>query len=187
MTIPEAVRLQRKNDDGPYIKSRIREVAPISFEDAVAQADLIVHGSLRKIASYLSSDLRTLYTDYEGLPIEIISSRSVQAASKPGVARPFVLRQWGGETTIEGVPVRIFDENFPPLPVGQPMLLLLSRERSTGKYEIAGAIAGAFALDAEGKLRHLAKPAVAYYGAYDGMELARAIAQVRDIEARRRR
>jgi hypothetical protein len=184
LTIPEAVerikpQLCRETPCAPYVTSRVRELAPWPFDRAVHDSDLIVHGSVKKIGTYLSSNKTELYTDYELTVITAIAQRQSEARKARGPA-PVLVRQWGGETTISGITVRVTDENIPLLPTDTPLLLLLSYDRSLGKYKIFDEVAGAFIVD-RGALRHMAIPAVASYGRFNGMALNNAIHEVHQL------
>ena len=180
LTIPEAVR---RMGSAPYVTGRIRELAPMAFDQVAREADLIVHATLRKQSTYLSEDQKTLYTDFEIVPTAVITSRYPTTLSRPGVVQGPVLRQWGGETTINGVSVRIYDENFPLLQSDRQFLLLLTFNKSLGKYEIVDGIAGAFEIDTRNKLKHLVQPRVAHYERFNGADLAEV---VREIHRHRR-
>src|SRR5579859_729845 len=86
LTLPEAVR---RMAPGPYVTSRVREVSPLPFADAVRQSDMIVHGTLKKLRVYLSADQTELYTDYELRPIQVIADRGASGLSRvPGPPPP---------------------------------------------------------------------------------------------------
>ena len=174
-TIPEAVAAMRP---GPYVTSRITEMAPPPFETIVKSADLIVHGSLKKLRTYLSADQRTLYTDFEVVPTNTIAGSAISANAKPGPS-PLILRQWGGETEIDGVLVKITEEGFPLLPVDQPLLLILRFNADAGKYEIAGTFGGAFQLQQGRRLKHWATPEIQYYERYNRMDVNEAVDEIR--------
>jgi hypothetical protein len=70
-----------------------------------------------------------------------------------------VVRQWGGETTIEGVKVKIYDENLRPLPLNTQLLLFLVYDRAAAKYDLFDRVVGAFELSGrDNRLRHLLTP-----------------------------
>src|SRR3990170_5523500 len=98
-TIPQTI--ERSKPGVPTWGSRIRELAPRPFEEAVATSDLIVVGSLRKLRTYLSADETELYTDFEVVPTSTIAGRTLPLSGKPG-AQTIVLRQWGGRMVIDG-------------------------------------------------------------------------------------
>lgn len=162
----------------PFLTNRAPDVAPIPFDAFVESADLIVCGSLVRIGTYLSNDERELYTDYEVLADDVISSRREQLAALQG-HRPLVVRQWGGELNLHGVDVKITDENFPPMPTGVRLLLLMSYEPETGKYTITGKFGGVFAIRRGGELVHLVRPRVAFYELLNGAQVSRVLAEMR--------
>jgi hypothetical protein len=174
-TIPEAVAAMRP---GPYVTSRITEIAPPPFEAIVKSADLIVHGSLKKLRTYLSPDQRTLYTDFEVVPTNTIAAREFPPNAKPGPS-PVILRQWGGETQIDGVLVKISEEGFPLLPVDEPLLLIMKFNADAGKYEVAGTFGGAFQLQQGRRLKHWGVPEIHYYARYNRMDLSEAVDEIR--------
>ena len=50
MTIPEAVRqMKPRLGSDPYVTSRISELSPLPYDDAVRQADVIVHAKLTEL------------------------------------------------------------------------------------------------------------------------------------------
>lgn len=177
LTIPE--RAARMAPAG-YVVTKMVDFAPIAFADAVRDADLIVRASLRKLNVYLSSDQFELFTDYEVRPIEVVSSRRTTTAKSAGLQQ-IILRQWGGETTVNDLPVKISVEGFPPLPVDTPLLLLLSFNTEIQKYEVVDRFAGAFAIDSKGKLRHLLKQTGPSYERLNGADTAKVIAEIREL------
>ena len=152
LTIPEIVQ---KVKPGPYVASRVREIEPVAFDYMVRNADVIVEGTLTKGRSYLSSDQRELFTDYELAPGRPIADRGLLTMRVPGPRTPVIVRQWGGETIIDGVRVKLYDENFPPIPTQVRLLLFLKYDKESGKYEIFDGLAGAFEIGAEDRVRHL--------------------------------
>ena len=147
MTIPQAVERSRP---GPYVTARVAELAAVSFESAVRDADLIALGTLAKPTVYLSPDQRTLYSDYSIALESVIASRT-----KFDPKKPVTVRVWGGETVINGVPVRIYDENYQPIPTDRSVLVFLRHNSAIAKYELLDR-GYLFELDA-GKLKALIK------------------------------
>jgi hypothetical protein len=179
LTIPRAVERMKP---GPYVTSRVSEVSPTPFPEMVRQCDAIVHGTLKKIRTYLSPDEMELYTDYEITPLAVIARGSLPVLNKPGPQHPIVLRQWGGETTINGVPVKMYDENFPLLPTDTPLLLFLNHDAQTDRYEIFGEITGAFELEGGRRLVHLLSPSVGpSYAHLKGADIADAIREIHGL------
>jgi hypothetical protein len=177
MTIPEIVQ---KRGPEPYSRSMHVDAAPSQFEEVVRAADLIVQASLRKLRTYLSDDQQTLYTDYELLPITVIASSRPESSSKPGMP-DLVLRQWGGETTIAGVPVRIDIMEFPLLPENAPLLLFLTWNEEISRYQIFEEITGAFSVDSEQRLTHLLRSKSPWYERFRGMGLSQAVSEIRKL------
>ena len=181
LTIPEAVR---RMAPGPYVTSRIRELSPLPFGDMVHRSDMIVQGTLKNPRVYLSADQTALYTDYDLLPIRVIADRGTNSGSRvPGPPRPIVVRQWGGETTIEGVKVKIYDENLAPLPIDTQLLLFLVYDRDAGEYDLFDGIVGAFSLSgSDNRLRHLLTPSMGpSYHHLHGTPLADVIQEIHSM------
>src|SRR5262245_17739578 len=88
MTIPQ---LAERAKPKPFVVSRNIEWALPQFDVAVADADLIVQGTLTKVASYLSNDETTLYTDYQLTPTTYIASRTPIGPSRPGPATTYLI------------------------------------------------------------------------------------------------
>jgi hypothetical protein len=140
-TLPDLAKLQ---GPGPVSRSRIRELAPPSFEDIVAKADLIVHGRAVATKTYLSDDQMHLYTDYVITPMNVLLQRAGASSLVPGAQMPIVLKQFGGQMTIQGVKVSDQDDDLPPLKSGTEVLLVLVYSKADGKYRLPDEIAGAF-------------------------------------------
>jgi hypothetical protein len=126
----------------------------------VKRSDMIVRCTLTSPHAYLSADQTELYTDYQLLPIQVIADRGVSRGARvPGPQPPMIVRQWGGETTIEGVKVKIYDENLAPLPTGTQLLLFLVYDRTAAKHDLFDGVSGAFELSGgDARLRHLLTP-----------------------------
>jgi hypothetical protein len=131
LTIPAAVEQVRPQ---PLIRARISEMMVAPLDQAVKEADLIIIGTLTHPEIYLSEDKCTLYTDYVLAPTHVVSGLS-KSRREPGDAS-IVVRTWGGETNIAGVPVKIYEENVRPLRTGVSYLLLLKFNSAISKYEI---------------------------------------------------
>jgi hypothetical protein len=186
LTIPQSVermrdQLCRPGKCEPYATSRVRELAPYPFDRAVRESDLIVFGSLKKLTTYLSTSEMELYTDYELFPTNVISDRQGRGARTATAPQRLIVRQWGGETVINGVPVILKDENIPFLPVNAPLLLLLSYNASTGKYDVYDGGSGAFQVDSTSTLRHIMVPEHPTYERFKGMKAADAIREIHTL------
>jgi hypothetical protein len=115
----------------------LRELAPL--------ADLVVKGRVESATSYLSTDERDLYTDYVIRPSQVFLQTRVHDSPQPGDVAVIVVKKWGGQTVIEGVQVTAEDSNVRAFIVGEEVLLCLTYDQSTGKYDIAGGT-GAFSV-----------------------------------------
>jgi len=156
-TIPQAIERVRP---GPLEIGNLVDWALPSFDEAIREADLIVQGSLTKLRTYLSDDQETLYTDYQLNPVNVIAAKDAksQMALAPGPVPPIVLRVWGGETTINGVSVRIYNVELRPLPTDRPLLLLLTFDSQIGKYTPYASGAYVFELEDGRKLKPMIRP-----------------------------
>ncbi len=117
MTIPEAAA---RVSPGPLVKTRIAEIAAINVPVLIDEADLILVGTLERNRVYLTPDQMELYTEFRATPVDVVAQRRANRAESPE-SNPILVRQWGGETTINGVEVKAIDSNIPPLPVGVPV------------------------------------------------------------------
>ena len=141
-----------------------RELVPIPFESIASKAELVIEGRVRPLKTYLSDDKCYLYTDFEVLA-PIVIAGTVNPANTPG-PHPLVVRQMGGTTIIDGVKVIVEDQQLPPFVDGQRVLLFLSRPAAGGPFEIVGEAFGAFAVEADGRVR----PVLRVKGIYDDMQ-----------------
>src|SRR5262249_4509258 len=121
--------------------------------------------------TYLSSDETKLFTEYDIKVQSTIASRRVNAG------QPMILRQFGGDKTISGVDVRIYDENFPLLPSGQPLLLFLSYNPQIDRWEVFEGF-GAFGVMKDDRLQHLTFPEMPAYRRFNGMRLSDAVSEI---------
>ena len=153
------------------------------FEVLVSDSDLIVQGSLKKRLSYLSSDEQEMYTDYEVLPDHVIAERRVLSTSRPEPAMPVIFRVRGGEMTISGVVVKVYQEEFLPLPVDRPLFLFLKYNERIRKHELLTHLGAAFELDAGKRLKALTKTPHPHPPRHVGMGVDEV---VREIRASRR-
>ncbi len=130
-TIPDAIERSRPE---PLISGRISELVVAPLDAASAGADLVVIATVTRANVYLSDDKCTLYTDYVVAPKRVVAPHGTMR-DRPGPA-PVIVRTWGGQTTISGVPVRFEDRNLRALQPGRQYLLLLKFDKASGKYEI---------------------------------------------------
>jgi hypothetical protein len=140
-TIPEIVRRQSASS---LLQTRQRELFPQSFEEMVPQSDLVLHGIVAGIKSYLSSDQRDVYTDYAINPLRVIRQRSTAVEQRPGQPASVVLKRWGGEITVEGVKVIAEDLDLRQFRLGEQLLLVLVYDNADGKCRLPSPVSGAF-------------------------------------------
>jgi hypothetical protein len=129
------------------------------------------------VGVYLSGDKTELYTDYEFNVTSTVAQRQSRMNRSPGPA-PIIIRQWGGETNIGGIVVKIIDQNVPLLPDDKPLLLLLTLDASSGKFVVFDGGAGAFLIGSDAKVQHLLVPEVGAYQRFNGMLLSEVVAEV---------
>jgi hypothetical protein len=177
LTIPEAI--EQAKPLVPRWGSRLRELAPRPFEQAVAESDFIVAATLQSLGSYLSADKTDIYTDYRIIASDSIARRAARGGNTSPTA--LILRQWGGHVVVNDVPVDFIDDNMPMLPTDVPLLLLLTFNPTVGKFEVFDAIAGAFEIQRDGRLRHLSMPTVQYYERFNGMAFGQAVREIHSL------
>ena len=175
-TIPQRVEQVRPK---PLIVTRVSELVVASFESAIRDADLIVQGSVRKLKTYMTNDQMQLYTDFEVLPTSTILARRSLGSTRPGQVTSIVIRMWGGETEINGLPVTFQNTNFPELPTDRPLLLLLKYRDDVEKYELYDN-AWALALKGGRTLEPLVRPMSPFEPRIIGMDIGDAIAEVQE-------
>jgi hypothetical protein len=179
LTIPQMIERAKPN---PLEISKSVEWALPEFDVAVRDADLIVQGTLTKLRTYLSEDQKTLFTDYQLAPEKHIASRVPLELGKPGPAPAYVIRDWGGDTVIDGIKVSVNTHGELPMPTGRPVLVFLTFNKEIHKYEIFSGYV--FELVAGRQL----KPRIAEPGVVDPRLVGRDIADVvNDIHAKRPR
>lgn len=136
------IELAKRLAPTPIFIEKQRELIPSSLESTVAGADLIVHGTVTRANTYLSTDQYELFTDYVITPIRFIFQRSVMPTQRPGLPEPIVVTLWGGRTTLEGVDVTLQDKDAPRLETGAEVVLCLRADPS-GRYRLVSDITGA--------------------------------------------
>jgi hypothetical protein len=129
------------------------EVPSPTFEQLVADADLILIGRISPPHCYLSESEREIYSDHAIQVGQFLTSRPLQKA--PGVMAPIVLRHLGGEVWLEGIRVRYHNATLPGLPIGRDVVLFL-KGRADNKYEIARVVFGLFEIE-DGRVRVFAR------------------------------
>jgi hypothetical protein len=144
LTLPQMARL---NAPKPVYVQRSRELVPVALDDIVATADLIVHGTVAPISTYLSDDQKEMYTDYQVTPLRVILQRGVATSPVPGVSQPVIVKRWGGHSVIDGVDVSLEDTDLRPFEKGVELILILAAHKD-GKYRISGDVAGVLGVSA---------------------------------------
>ena len=132
LTLPQEARLKAPN---PVMVARSCEKVPLTLEQIVRPADLVLYGTVNLIRTYLSEDQRELYSDYEVTPLRVMIQKVAVSTSTPGQARPIIVKQWGGHTTIDGVFVSVEDDDLRPMSSGAEVILVLTLQKDR-KYGI---------------------------------------------------
>ena len=141
-TIPELAARQAPN---PVIQGRTSEPMPKTLEQLASLSELVIHGTIKSARAYLSKDQRDLYTDYVIHPSAVFLQTAVKGSPTPGVIPDVVVRRWGGTTMISNVKVIAEDATVRSFKVGEELLLCLTYDAVSGKYELAGGT-GAFSV-----------------------------------------
>lgn len=159
LTIPELIKLRRP---APVELYRTAEILAMPFAEIVKDSDLIVEGHVRPLKTWLSDDGCYLSSEFE-IVAPVVLSGELPPPSRPGPQAPLLVRQYGGTLMIDGVKVVVQDQQLPPFPAGQHVVLLLSRAVD-GAYEITHGGFGAFVAQADG-----IRPVLGDKGIYDEM------------------
>ena len=150
-----------------------RGFAPTPFEEMARQADIVVLGTARRMRAYLSADERSIYTEYEVTPLEILAAgRVIGTVRQPEPGRsPLLVTQFGGQMQLNGVSVSVIDSKLPPFASGAKLVLFLTYDPSRDRYEISGAVSGAFSVS-DNSISPLVTPADGYgYEKFRGMTM----------------
>jgi hypothetical protein len=129
----------RANNGKPVSILVRRDAGPVPIE-TLAKADLVVRGKLRNPKSYLSEDGHHIYTDYELIPIQMVSDRAglrMQARSRQRIT----VTLYGGELVIDGTMVSVTDGSRDSWSEGADLLLFLirnSRDGAVYQFEVGG-------------------------------------------------
>jgi hypothetical protein len=139
-TLPAIVQRQGAE---PVLQTRRTELVPERLEQIIPKADLIVHGTVIGVTSYLSSDQKDVLTDYVIAPIRVLYRRSTPGQT-PGEATSVTVTRWGGQTTVNGVQVVDEDLDLRQFHLGEELLLVLASDRSNRKFTLVSSPSGAF-------------------------------------------
>jgi len=169
-TIPEALAEAGTSLTGG---TNIPSGPPISLAELLAQVDLIVAGTVKRSASYLSEDKHHVYTDLEVRQARVLFQARPVTTSRPGMPPTLTITQWGGKVTINGLSFTEEHELLPLLPDGTEGIFLLTQEGP--RYFLAGKLYGAFATS-QGKVKPLARKRG--FAAEHGPRLGRRIPQL---------
>jgi len=142
-TIPQTLaRVGESLTDRPSIPSGIADMALV-----LRETELIVRGTIGSpTKAYLSSDARSIHTDYPLVkPIVLYDSR-VQSSRTPGREAKVTVTILGGSIHTGGLTFTSIPEALSELPVGTEGLFLL--KRIDDKYQPVGRFFGAVEISA---------------------------------------
>lgn len=114
--------------------SLVRYSVPRTFAEALASFDVVVGEVIDSRSFAGDTDVKTWY---KFRLLETLSTHTVECTTCPPVSEPpiemlpldqgeFLLAQWGGEVSIDGVKVKSTNTQFPPFETGSQYLLFLS-------------------------------------------------------------
>jgi hypothetical protein len=147
---------------------------PKSIEALTAEADVVLLARLSRGKSYLSPAEYDLYTDFIITEPRVLAGSLVSLSAAPTAATPPVVTLRGGEIVIEGVPVRVINDNFNALVNGR-YLLFLNRGEDVAKFSIHGR--GIFAIE-EQLVKPLARGGVDMFPGLKGASVDTLVSRV---------
>lgn len=128
--------------------------APPALRDVLADADIVVKGTVGERHSYLSEDEREVLTDYDIVGPLVV--QSLERSTEATVAlEGLIVTLPGGSVTINGLTYTSIHQALRELERGAMYMLLL--KKSGSKYQLARIYLGAFQIRADGRLRPLAR------------------------------
>jgi hypothetical protein len=140
---PTLRELARRGAPAPLLRTVQRELVPYPLEQIIPKADLVIHGRVKAAQSYLSSDERSVYTDYVMTPIRLLYEPP-SASGQPREPKTVTVKRWGGQIALEGVSVTLEDLDLAQFQVGDELFLVLALDKSDGKYQLIGQVSGGF-------------------------------------------
>ena len=151
------------------------ELLPDTLQELTRKSDLVLVGRIESAESYISADQREVFTDYTVTPIDRIQTRH-STTKGSAVAGPIILKRWGGQVSIAGVPVT-FEASHLRFFKPSDRLLMFLRLADKQKYEIVGG--GVFEVDGE-----LLTPLIDHprHEAFRGMTLSGFAAEVAKVD-----
>lgn len=136
-------------DGKPLRVLSLAEIHAFALDDLAGNADVILEGHLVQLNSYLSTDEKAIYTDYQIIPRRMIVDRGERAAT-PSPGRPLVVSILGGEVNIEGTRVTYVDSTLAPFTKDSRLLLFLQRKADDPlKFQVYRQSAGMFIVQDE--------------------------------------
>ncbi len=145
------------------------------------QSDLIVRGRVVEEKVRLSTDRQTIWTDYT---IEVLAVLK-PARGGPAVGSRLVAPRQGGNLVVDGKPVSVANELFPPLPwVREHIFMLKAAAQGEGVYEFLDGPRSILRRDDAGKMRCLlAREEWDYFcTAYDGTDWQELLTELKPKE-----
>jgi hypothetical protein len=186
---PTLQELARQLAPGPVYQSRINDFVTKPFEESVQASDLLIHGKVERINTYLSQDQKDLQSDYVVRVSRVLRPTPSQIRSRPGALNSLetvVITRWGGSLIIDGVQVTQADAAVPAFQVGQDVVLLLSAGLNGEKYRLTSPVTGTFTVR-DSRLEPLSQDATARetLARFSGMTIEEFSAEVNRIASRR--
>ena len=114
--------------------SLVRYSVPRTFDDVLANSDVVVAEVIGSIGFSADTDIRTWH---KFKLLETLSVHTIECPTCPPIPEPptemlplnrdeFLLPQYGGELFIDGIKIKSKSSQFPPFEVGKQYLLFLS-------------------------------------------------------------
>jgi len=145
------------------------------------QSDLIVRGRVMDEKVRLSPNRQTVWTDYT---IEVLAVLK-PARGGPAVGSRLVAPRQGGNLVVDGKPISVVNELFPPLPwVREHIFMLKTAAQGEGDYEFLDGPRSILRRDDAGKMRCLlAREEWDYFcTAYDGTDWQELLTELKPKE-----
>jgi hypothetical protein len=147
---PTIAELVSRADSQSLDIPRIREVVEgVPLTELVQASTLILDGTLQPIQSYVSQDGRWIYTDYAVDTHQVMLDRKPAVSKTPG-SRGIVMKVFGGTLVLNGITVRVSDDNIDYWAPGTRAILFLKESSDLGKYELVWDFVGVFEVTAAG-------------------------------------
>jgi hypothetical protein len=113
--------------NGPVNRRSSSNMLPVTLEELIASADLIVLARVRATTSYVTADGTDIHTDLTLTDVQHIYPLDAGQSTKPGLVAELTVTQLGGEVVINGHDVSSTYADLPPLQRGTFALFILNR------------------------------------------------------------